>query len=176
MKKNTILYILLIFLVVVNAFFLFNYLGETNQRSTKEPQKDRDFIVNELGFNESQLAQFRENSKDHHESMMNLSDDIKNLKDELFSNLTGDVVKDEIIDSLASLICDKEKQKDKEVFSHFKMIQELSNEKQKEKFKTIIMDALRRGDPGNRPPPDGKDGQRPPPRDRESHRPPPRDN
>ena len=58
---------------------------------------------------------------------------------------------------------------------HFKMIQNIATDKQKEKFKTILMDALRQGDQGNRPPPNGEDGRRPPPRGgSEGHRPPPR--
>lgn len=177
MKKNTILYILLIFLIVVNAFFLFNYMGKSNAENPKKSQRDRDFIVKELGFNEEQIAQFKENSKGHHEEIMSFSNDIKNLKDQLFNELSNDSIKKEILDSITSLIGEKEEKKQQEIFSHFKMIQELSNDKQKEKFKTIIMHALRGGERGNRPPPNRRDGRRPPPPEEgNGHRPPPRDN
>ena len=140
-------------------------MGNNNSKNQREPQKDRDFIVKELGFDKSQLEQFREKSEGHHETMMRLSDDIRNLKDNLFDKLTDNSINDVTLDSISSLICEKEKQKDKEVFSHFKMIQDLSNVKQKEKFKIILKDALRRGDQGNRPPPHGnEEGHRPPPR------------
>ncbi|RED42679.1 hypothetical protein DFQ10_10886 [Winogradskyella eximia] len=165
MKKNNILYILVAFLIVVNGFFLFNYMSESNENTSKGPQGNRDFIVKELGFNKAQLAQFKENSQGHHQIMMRLSDEIKGLKDELFSKLSEDGINESTIDSISSLICEKEKLKDKEIFYHFKMIQELSNDKQKEKFKTIIKDALRQGDQGQRPPPPGEGkGHRPPPR------------
>ena len=85
MKKNNILYILVAFLIVVNGFFLFNYMSESNENTSKGPQGNRDFIVKELGFNKAQLAQFKENSQGHHQIMMRLSDEIKGLKDELFS-------------------------------------------------------------------------------------------
>lgn len=174
MKKNTILYILLIFLIVVNGFFLFNYMGKGNGKNQLEPQRDKDFIVKELGFNKTQLAQFRENSVGHHETIMRLNDEVKILKDELFSNLTDNSISDVAIDSISDLVCEKEKELDKEVFSHFKMIQELSNDKQKEKFKIIIMDALRQGDQGNRPPPPNEEGHRSPPSEEKvGHRPPP---
>ncbi|MCK8479469.1 hypothetical protein [Psychroserpens algicola] len=156
MKKNTILYVLLFFLIIVNGFFLFNYIGKGKSKKGHSKQKDKNFIVKELGFNEEQIAQFRENSVGHHETIVRLNDDVKNLKDELFSKLSEEAVSDAVIDSITSLICDKEKEKDKEVFSHFKMIQELSDDKQKEKFKMIIMDALRQGERGegggHRPP------------------------
>jgi len=163
MKKNVILYVLLVFLIVVNGFFLFNYIGNNNARNINEPQRNRNFIVKELGFNKTQLDQFREKSKGHHISMMRLSDEIKDLKDELFGKLSDDFVDESVIDSISSLICEKEKIKEKEVFYHFKMIQELSNDTQKEKFKTIIMDALRQDDTGQRPPPRDGEGHRPPP-------------
>ena len=166
MKKNIFLYILIGFLIIVNGFFLFNYMGKSNDNKPQDPQRNRDFIVKELGFNKTQLEQFREHSEDHHETMMQLSEEIRNLKDNLFDKLTDDSMNDATLDSISSLICEIEKQKDKEVFTHFKMIQDLCNDKQKEKFKIILKDALRQGDQGNRPPPRREgEGHRPPPRD-----------
>lgn len=139
-------------------------MGKSNSKIQHEPQRDKDFIVKELGFSESQIAQFKENSKEHHKTMKRISDEIKILKDELFGKLSDDSVDEATIDSISALIGEKESVKDKEVFYHFKMIQELSNAKQKEKFKAIIMDALRQGDQGNRPPRLGEgEGHRPPP-------------
>ncbi len=165
MKKNTILYVLIIFLIVVNVFFLFNYIGKHNDNNPKKPQENRDFIVKELEFNETQLAQFREKSKGHHETIMRLSDDIKELKDSLFGTLSDGAINEATIDSISTLISEKETEKEKEIFYHFKMIRDIANDKQKEKFKGILMDALRQGDKGNRPPPpNGVEGHRPPPR------------
>ncbi len=165
MKKNTILYILLIFLIVVNGFFLFNYMGKPNDNIPNKSKRNRDFIVKELGFNKTQLAQFRENSKGHHETIMRLSDDIKELKDSLFETLSDDSINEATIDSISTLVCAKETEKEKETFYHFKMIRDIANDKQKEKFKSILMDALRQGDKGNRPPPlNREEGHRPPPR------------
>ncbi|WP_179317020.1 hypothetical protein [Winogradskyella undariae] len=164
MKKNVILYILLIFLIVVNVFFLFTYIGSQNDRLPREPQGNKDFIVKELGFNAEQIAKFKANNVGHHEKIMKLSDDVKGLKDLLFDKLSDVYVQESSIDSITSLISEKEKEKAKEVFYHFKMIQELSTDKQKEKFKTIIIDALRQGEQGQ---------QRPPIREGEEHRPPP---
>ena len=141
-------------------------MGKSNDTKPQDPQRNRDFIVKELGFNKTQLEQFREHSEDHHETMMQLSEEIRNLKDNLFDKLTDDSMNDATLDSISSLICEIEKQKDKEVFTHFKMIQDLCNDKQKEKFKIILKDALRQGDQGNRPPLRREgEGHRPPPRD-----------
>ncbi|WP_299123766.1 hypothetical protein [uncultured Winogradskyella sp.] len=174
MKKNTILYILIIFLIVANGFFLFNYMGKSNSNRPNRHQGNKDFIVKELGFSNIQLEQVKDRSKEHHEKMRRLSDDIKALKDNLFSKLTDVGVNKVDIDSITSLIGAKQTEKEKEIFNHFKMIQDIANEEQKEKFKKILIDALQRGDVGNKPPPNGPDGHRPPPHQDRGRRPPPR--
>ncbi|WP_179334466.1 hypothetical protein [Winogradskyella costae] len=165
MKKNTILYVLLVFLIVVNGFFLYNYMGLSAKDRPKQQHGDKDFIVKELNFNAAQLKEFNQKSKGHHQTMIKLSDEVKELKDYLFSTLSDDTVSTRTIDSITSLVCEKETAKEKEMFYHFKMIQDISNEKQKKKFKNILFDALRQGDNANRPPPPNmEEGHRPPPR------------
>ncbi|MFP4845713.1 Spy/CpxP family protein refolding chaperone [Winogradskyella sp. PE311] len=163
MKRNTVLYVLIIFLIIANGFFLFNYIGNNNHKGPETEGRDKEFLVKELNFNDAQLAEFREKSKDHREIMILYSDDIKRLKDELFSHLSNELVNDSVIDSITLLIGEKERQKDREVFNHFKMIQEICNNKQKEKFKVIIKDAMRQGERRQRPPRGNNNGQRPPP-------------
>ena len=63
MKKNLILYILLVFLVVVNGFFLYNYLtptvSETNDLGKRKGNgSPAAFIVKALEFDEEQMKQF----------------------------------------------------------------------------------------------------------------------
>ncbi|WP_299100697.1 hypothetical protein [uncultured Winogradskyella sp.] len=164
MKKNTILYVLLIFLIAVNGFFLFNYIGKGNAKGPRESQQNKEFIIEELGFDASQIKQFRKKSKGHHKTMMQMSDDVRKLKDQLFGTLSNDIVSEATIDSISNLICEKEKEKEKEIFYHFKMIRDIANEEQREKFNNLLLDALRKDDRGNRPPPrDGIEGHRPPP-------------
>ncbi len=166
MKKNIILYVLLIFLIISNGFFVFNYIGKKYDRNPRDPQGNKNFIVKELGFNDAQLKQFEKRSKGHHQMIMELSDEMRVLKDELFDKLSDDSVTQITIDSMTSLIGQKAKQKDAEAFRHFKMIRDLCNEKQKEKFKIIIKDALHKGGEQGQmpPPPEGRiEGRRPPP-------------
>jgi hypothetical protein len=106
--------------------------------------------------------------------MRNLEEEVRGLKDELFKGLSDTSLRDVNIDSIATLIGEKEAVKDLEVYRHFNEVLKLCNENQKEKFSKIIKDALRRGAreqgpppkgrrEGNRPPhPDGPNGDRPP--------------
>lgn len=163
MKKNLLLYILLIFLIIVNGFFLFNYMGKTNAGKQSERQRPGDFIIKELGFNELQLEQFRALNHEHHRTMRHLSGDLKILKDDLFDELSISPTNDMLIDSMTSLIGKKQKERETEVFYHFKRIQEICNSSQKEKFEKIIIDALRRGGRKDKPPHRRDDKHRPPP-------------
>jgi len=164
MKKNLLLYILLAFLLVVNGFFLINHLSKANRKGPKGPGN---FIVKELQFNKDQLNNFDQLNDQHHNKMRLLSDDLRKLKDELFSKISVASVNENEVDSLTTLIGKKEKEKETEIFNHFRNIQDICTEKQKEKFKIIIKDALRRGDDkGQRPPGSGRPNERrsPPPR------------
>ena len=154
MKKNLVLYLLLVFLVITNAFFLFHFM---NNQSHKGPRKDVrpiDFLTNELRLNEEQINKVQLLNKEHHQKMMVVSEDIKRLKDALFNRISADSVDKMKVDSITSLIGEKEKEKDVLTFYHFKKIQELCNDNQKETFRRIVNDALHRnGREGNRPPP-----------------------
>lgn len=164
MKKNVLLYILLAFLIVVNGFFLYNYMGIGNKEKQNGPQKPGDFIVKELGFNKSQLEQFRTLNKTHHQKMRHLSDDVRKLKEGLFDELSETTINNKLIDSITSLIGEKEKEKEAEIFYHFYSIQKICNAKQKEKFNNIIIDALHKGRGEEQRPPHERGGEhRPPP-------------
>lgn len=167
MKKNVPLYILLLFLIIVNGFFLYNYLGTEERDEPNGSRRPGSFLVKELGFDELQRTEFRELGKKHHHGIQGLSEDIRGLKDELFKGLSDASLKNVNIDSIATLIGEKEKAKDLKVFHHFKQVQELCTDKQKERFSKIINDALRResreqGPPGEGLPREGRpNGKRP---------------
>ncbi len=147
MKKNKILYILLIFLVGINAFFLFNYLGGSKHVENKtKPERGGPvgFIVRELGFSEDQMFELDMISRDHHHEMRRIRDDIKGLKDVLFNEISNERSNEVVIDSITTLIGQKIKERDIETFYHFKEVRALCTDEQKEKFKKIINDALHR--------------------------------
>lgn len=161
MKKNIILYSLIIFLIIVNGFFLFHFLRNPEmpmQRSGGENPEN--FILKELEFNANQKEHFIILSETHRNNMQSISEELKELKDLLFSKILEKSINSKEIDSITSLIGEKEKAIDMTTFNHFRVIQNMCNEKQKEKFERIIKDAIHRGNPQERP--EGKDGPPPP--------------
>lgn len=177
MKKNLLLYILLFFLIIVNGFFLYNYIGKSNTYKEKGRQDPMGFIIKKLKFDDVQLEKMELINEEHHHTMMLINDSARELKGELFNKLSDATIDKKVVDSITSLIGQKEKEKEAEAFYHFKSIQELCNDKQKEKFNKILIDALRKGDHRNQKPLglDGANGHRPPPREPDGHRPPPKD-
>jgi len=161
MKKNRLLYVLLVVLIIFNGIFLFLFLNAPHKK-VKQPE---DFIAKELKFNKSQLEQFQKINGKHHKEMKVLSDDIKQLKDNLFSKIANEKIDKAEIDSITNLIGQKEQAKDLSIFYHFREVHAICNDKQKERFNNIIKKGIHKGRPQ-------KDG-RPPMRDNEN-RPPPR--
>lgn len=175
MKKNLPLYILLLFLIVVNGFFLFNYLGRPNFEKDNQSKDPASFLTQQLGFSEAQIKEIELINKKQHQNMMAISSDVRRLKDELFNKLSHETVNESDVDAITTLIGEKQKEMDKMAFYHFRSIQEICNDTQKEKFKKIIKDALHRGVNGRNAPPSNReerDGPRPGVGDRQGPPPP----
>ncbi|WP_397363157.1 Spy/CpxP family protein refolding chaperone [Olleya sp. R77988] len=149
MKKNTILYVLLFVLIIINGFFLFNYLGRPNH---KGPKESGDFIVKELNFNDEQLKQFNDLEEAHHKKMEAIGDGVKNIKDELSNKITASMINNTEIDSLITLIANKEILIEKEMFLKLRSIYEICNDQQKKRFDDIIKKARRFNDKGQKRP------------------------
>lgn len=175
MKKNTILYILLFFLIIVNGFFLYNYLGNGDVVKEGRRENPMNFIVKQLNFDDAQMELMEALNKKHHNRMMHINERTRNLKDALFSKISDDAVAGKYVDSITRLIGQKEAELDREAFGHFRKIEEICTDKQKEKFKSIIEEAIGKGErKRNGPPQEKGEGRRsPPPNDGGRMGPPP---
>jgi Spy/CpxP family protein refolding chaperone len=140
MKKNTLLYILVLFLVVINGFFLFKIFGDSRPPDRNPGQ----FIAKELNFDEAQMQDFRDINMEHNEAIREISREVRQLKDALFNQLSEAVVNEEKVNDLTRRIGEKARQKDLKTFYHFKAVQEICTEEQRKRFISIIKDALHR--------------------------------
>lgn len=165
MKKNIPLYILLVFLIIVNGFFLINYLGKSDHKRPKGEQEN--FIVRELKFDAGQKEKFEELDIAHHKRMKHISESERKLKGGLFGSVSNETITASQIDSIVSQIGDLAKEKELEIFQHFSAVRNLCDNKQKDKFEQILRRALhgkRHDGPGAPPPDRRRDGNGPPPR------------
>jgi hypothetical protein len=144
MKKNTLLYILLVVLLLANGFFLFKHFGDKKGHRAKGERGQHNYIARQLDFNESQLKKYQELKTPYREIMKKHNDDIRLLKDEFFSHISNENASESQIDSIANLISKKEKSKDIGTFNYFKEVRKLCNDEQKEQFSSIIKNALKK--------------------------------
>ena len=156
MKKNSLLYILLAFLVIMNGFLLFKQLNTADQKVGKRPAPGN-FIAKQLDFDKTQLKKFEEQDSMHRERIEAILSDIVASKERMFDKVADESVNKTELNALAAKIADNEIAKELEIFRFFKEVGEICNDKQKVLFKKIINDALG----GQGPPPPGRDG--PPP-------------
>ncbi|MBV7268619.1 hypothetical protein [Winogradskyella luteola] len=140
MKKQTVLYILLIFLIISNGFFLVHYLCKNFRKGHKPGY----FIVKELNFDEKQMSDYDSVSDLHFDKMKSVSKEIMNLKGAMFSKISDDGVPQAYLDSITDLIAVKEKERDMEVFRHLQKVRGICNAEQKERFSKIVGDAMKR--------------------------------
>lgn len=149
MKKNILLIILLLFLVLMNGILLFLVLKKPN----REHRQPKDIIVKELAFNENQLVKFQEFNDKHHYKMSEIEAESRDLKKYLFSNVGNVNLTQDKLDSITILIAKLGVEKEKEIFSFFQKIETISNSEQKIKLKKIVKGALKGGRERNGPPP-----------------------
>lgn len=167
MKKNVLLYILLGFLVLMNGFFLFKHFSKSVQGGPQRPNSPG-FISKQLDFDDVQTQKFVNADIAHREKMRSILDNLRESKDALFEKLSGEKVDFTEIDSLTTSIAEKQKEKEMETFRFFREVTELCNDAQKERFISIIREAMRNQGPEgrDRPPRGGPNdkGRPPPPR------------
>ena len=151
MKKNIALSILFVFLVVMNSVLLFLVLNKPD----KKHKPPKDFITSELNFKGGQLSEFKDLEKQHHNKMQSIDAKFHNLKQDLFANIQTADFSNAKRDSITTLLGELSVLRETEIFSYFKQIDGLCNAKQKNKLKSILSDALKKGP--------GKVGGPPPP-------------
>lgn len=146
MKKNTLLYILVAFLVVMNGFFMIKIFSD---KPPRRPNPGK-FIAKELRFDEGQMKDFNKLNDMHHDEMRKISREIKELKDQLFDHISKTTTDKAKVNDLARRIGEKERQKDIKTFYHFKEVQKICTDEQRTRFNRIVQEGLRRH--GKKPP------------------------
>ncbi|MGB0879272.1 MAG: Spy/CpxP family protein refolding chaperone [Polaribacter sp.] len=150
--KAKLFYTLLITLLITNAVLLFMLVKKPHQ-----PKKgERNFLVKELKFDETQREQFHFLDRQHKENMMSYDHQIRQSKDILFNSFSNIKFSS---DSISKRIGVLEGKKEQEIFTFFKQVREICTPKQVGKFDKIIKKALHKKH--RRPP---RRGNMPPPR------------
>lgn len=163
MNKQTKWLVGLVSALIVINIALVAMLWLKKDNSTVLPRGDaKDYLVQKLSLTKAQQNSFESLRKDHFERMRTYQDQMRQLKDHFFSQLSEPNAKP---DSLSQRIGDMQSKIDLETFDHFSKLRSLLNEEQKKEFDNIIQDVLRTMAPRGGPPPDDHDRKGPPPPD-----------
>lgn len=153
--KSKLIYLLLITLLVTNVVMLFMLINKPHKRHMGNP---KDFLIKKLNLDKEQRVLFLELDKEHKSKMMFYDDEIIKLKKNMFLSFSGSKEVDNSITSkIGALIAKKEN----EIFSFFRKIKGICNEKQIVLLEEIIERAIMH--PGGMPPPP-RERMPPPPR------------
>ncbi|MEL6485399.1 MAG: hypothetical protein AAFU57_05505 [Bacteroidota bacterium] len=150
MRKNTIVLIALVFLIIMNGVLLYLVM----QKPERQRRHPREFLAKELALDAEQMKQYEILEREHHRKMRALDDRFKRLKGDLFQNL-GKPGDEKVVDSLTRLIGQLSQERELELFHHFSKIERICTPDQKQKLKQLVAGALHpKGPPHGLPPHD----------------------
>lgn len=144
-KSRSLVFIIAVLLltnIAVLGYFLWfkkphHFGGEGHRGITTALQK-------EVGFNEQQIAQYKEIKEKEWGTMKSMFLDIRRAKDSLFRLLHTEHVSDSIIDATAEVIAQKQKTLDLHAFNHFRQIRALCTTEQRPKYDSLVQQLVKK--------------------------------
>ncbi|MEO8235059.1 MAG: hypothetical protein ABI549_06555 [Flavobacterium sp.] len=141
MNKIKLLTFSVILLLILNistlVFFVFygNQLQGFNKRI--EP---KEIIIKKLGFDEQQVKEYQELIHWHRGNIDNLQEQIRNTKQELYSELVKSDVDNKTKDSLINKLANIQKEIEIMHFKHFQDIKKLCKKEQLDRFNDLTQE------------------------------------
>ena len=139
MEKTKLLTIAVIGLLIINfgtlGFLLLN--GKGHRPPQEGRQKPKEIIIEKLHFDEAQQKDYAKLIKWHHGEITRLDDQIRQTKNELYSQLNQGETNVKTKDSLVSLLAGYQKQIEETHFKHFEDIKKLCRQNQMENFNAL---------------------------------------
>jgi len=148
-KNNKVLVFIIGVLLLSNIAMLYFYLTKKNCEDNRPPDKPRgEFMVeklkNEVGFTDSQIAQYRELRAKHKEGMKPMFDDIFNAKDSLYKLLVlPQAPSDAVVKHYLEEIGNKQEIIDQRIFNHFLSLKQLCTPEQVPKYDSTIQKVIK---------------------------------
>jgi hypothetical protein len=144
---------LVVVLITVNIALIATLWLKKDHNPVYPPRDAKNYLVESLSLTTDQVNSFDSLRKEHFERMKGYQDEMRHLKDNLFSRLNQPNANP---DSLSQKIGELQGRIDLETFDHFSKLRSILNEGQKNKFDNIIQDVIRTMGPrGGPPPPEG---------------------
>ena len=145
--QNKLLVLLVAILLVANLGLMLYFFGFRHAQRTGEfPARPvTDFIQKQLGFNPDQAARFQQLRDQHKAEVKPVIDEIKKLKDSLYSLLQKPQLNDTLAVNLIDKIGEKQKEWGLMIFHHFQKVRAICDSSQLPKFDTLVHRMVTRG-------------------------------
>ncbi|MES3018617.1 MAG: Spy/CpxP family protein refolding chaperone [Bacteroidota bacterium] len=134
MRKERLLWILIMILIAVNAATLFFIVTGPPAEGGKKFDRT---IIRELSLTEEQVAQFEIMKRAHHQEITQLDGEMRSTYEKYFYLLaepTDSLAKD----SLENILSTKQKEKIQITYQHFNDLRKICTPEQREKFKDLV--------------------------------------
>ena len=144
--QNRFLVLLVAILLIANLglmlyFFVFRHKDEGGRM----PPRVSDFVQKELGLSADQAAKFQQLRDQHKEAIKPVMDDMKKLKDSLYSLLQKPELNDTMAVNLIDKIGERQKEWELMIFHHFQKVRAICDSGQLPKFDTLVRRMITHG-------------------------------
>ncbi len=141
-QKNRIIAFSIIILLIVNVILLgFLWFGSFF-KPPHNPERLRNFIVDELGFDDRQIIIFDKLKEDHRAKMRATKGEIQMAKEELLKLLLENDLDKELYNTKMDGLLDIVKKQEDITFNHFQQVRGICSEKQKKRFDSLIKEII----------------------------------
>ncbi|MBC7827715.1 MAG: hypothetical protein H7122_08220 [Chitinophagaceae bacterium] len=141
--KNKVLVTIIAILLMANIAMLVFFISgmrkpEGDNSANKKPgHTTESFLRTRVGFTEQQLVEFNKLKEEHYRKLNPLFEDLRLTKDQFFI-LIKDSISDSHADSFATVIGEKQKNLDLQVFRTVREVRGLCNKQQQIKFDSLL--------------------------------------
>lgn len=148
-KNNKVLVFIIGVLLLSNIAMLYFYLTKKNCEENKPKDKPRtEFMVeklkNDVGFTDSQIAQYREIRTKHKENMRPMFENIFYAKDSLYKLLVlPQAPSDSVVNHYLEEIGNKQEIIDQKIFNHFLTLKQLCTPEQVPRYDSTIQKVIK---------------------------------
>ncbi len=138
--QNKFLVLLVAILLIANlGLMLYFFAFRERQSSTRQQSRGgSDFMEKQLGFNADQAARFHELRDQHKEAVKPLIDQMKRLKDSLYTLLRDPQANDSVVADLTKRIAEEQEKWELMIFHHFQKLRAICDSNQLPKFDSLV--------------------------------------
>ena len=147
-QNNRALILLVAILLLTNIGVLIYFLN-SNKPNKSEPPRERkspvDYVKEEIGFNETQAAEFKKLHEAHMDSLKVLGEEIRKSKTAFFNLLQQQGVADSTIGAAAERVGEMQEAFELNNFRHFQRVRAICSDSQQQiKFDSMVTRMINR--------------------------------